>query len=362
MIWGVGLVKSEIARLTTELAALDAVAGFEHKVIARMADGLRALGLPTEIDHFGNLIASKRGTRGSPTAMVAAHADEIGAIVKSVDARGFLRFEKLGGTQDVMLLGRKVAVNGVLGVVGVKAGHLQWNGAALPRHSDMYIDIGADSAAEVAAMGIRIGDPIAYVGEVRSLGNGDRLCGKAIDNRIGCAVLLQLAAELRAVDLPGTVHFVVNTQEEVGWRGIQLVANRLKPDAALVVDTMPSGDTPDTDLERELGVRIGAGPVVTLMNGTFGSGHIMHAGMKRLLLGLAEAEGLPHQVAVYGGIGSDATTLHLVGEGIPTGIVNIPRRYAHSPVEVVDLNDAVNALHLLRVATLALATETVGWE
>ncbi len=354
-------MKTVLAQRIQELAALDGVAGFEQKVVARLAEAFEAMGVPTEVDRFGNLIAIRKGSRGSPSVMVAAHSDEIGAIVKSIDPRGFLRFEKLGGTQDLLLLGRKVSVKGVFGVVGVKAGHLQKGGAEMPRAADMYVDVGASCVEEVEALGIRVGDPIAYLSEVQPFSNPDLLCGKAIDNRVGCAMLLQLFEDLRGEDLPGTLYGVINSQEEVGWRGIQLVARRLMPDAALVVDTIPSGDTPDTDLYRELNVRIGAGPVIALMSGSFPNGYLMTPAMKELLLRLARQEGIPHQPALFPGSGSDAITLHMVGEGIPTGIVNVPRRYAHSPVEVVDLNDVVHAQRLLERATVALATETVGW-
>lgn len=354
-------MKSLLARRIQELAAIDGVSGFEQRVVDYMDGAFRSMGLPTEVDRFGNLVATRKGSRGTPTVMVAAHSDEIGAMVKSIDPRGFLRFEKVGGTQDPLLLGRMVSVNGVFGVIGVKAGHLQKDEAEQPTYRDMYVDVGASSPAEVEALGIRVGDPIAYISDVRTFSNPDLLCGKAIDNRVGCAMLLQLFEDLQGVDLPGTVYGVVNSQEEVGWRGVQLAGRRLNPDAALVVDTVPSGDTPDTDLQRELNISIGAGPVIALLSGGFPNGYIMTPAMKELLLRLAHEEGIPHQPALFPGSGSDAIMLHMVGEGIPTGIVNIPRRYAHSPVEVMNLNDAVSSLRLLRSATVALATETVGW-
>ncbi|MHB1005103.1 MAG: M42 family metallopeptidase [Chloroflexota bacterium] len=354
-------MKETFARLIQELAAIDGVAGFEQQVIAYMREAFAALALETFVDGFGNLVATRPGIRNTPTLMVAAHADEIGAMVKSIDARGFLRFEKLGGTQDALLMARKVSVSGVFGVVGAKAGHLRKNGAAALTHCDMYVDVGAANPQEVAALGIRIGDPIAFVGEVRRFANPDLLCGKAIDNRVSCAMLLRLLEDLQSVDLPGTLYAVVNTQEETGWRGIQLIASRLKPDAAIVVDTIPSGDTPDTDLETELNIRIGAGPVIALLSGAGALGYITHPGMKNLLISLAEQHGIPFQPALFPGSGSDAITLHMVGEGIPTAVVNIPRRYAHSPVEMLNLNDVVNAQRLLELAVRHLTEHQVTW-
>jgi putative aminopeptidase len=357
----VAAMKSVLTQRIRELTAIDGVAGFEQKVVDYMAEAFRSLGFPTEVDRFGNLIATRVGTGGGPSVMVAAHSDEIGAMVKSVDRHGFLRFDKVGGTQDPLLLGRMVRVNGVFGVVGVKAGHLQKAGFEPPSSRDMYVDVGARTPAEVEALGIHIGDPIAYVSELHPFSNPDLLCGKAIDNRVSCAMLLQLFEELRGVELPGTVYGVVNSQEEVGWRGAQIAGKRLNPDAAIVVDTIPAGDTPDTDRERELNVGIGEGPVIALLSGGFPNGYIMTPAMKDLMLRLAREEGIPHQPALFPGSGSDAIMLHMVGEGIPTAVVNIPRRYAHSPIEVMDLNDAVNGLRLLKSTTVALATETVGW-
>ena len=353
-------MKEAFARRIEELAAIDGVAGFEQDVVAYMAEAFRALELPTEIDRFGNLVATRGGSRGSPSVMIAAHADEIGAMVRSIDERGFIWFEKIGGTQDVLLPGRMVRVNGVFGVVGTKAGHLMKGAASeVPQASKLYVDVGTSSRAETEAQGIRVGDPIAFVGEVHRFANPDLMCGKAMDNRVSCAMLLQLFEDLQAIDLPGTLYGVVNVQEEIGWQGIRLVGAKLQPDAAIVVDTVPSGDTPDTDFHRELAIRIGGGPVIPVMSGDDRWNYIMPRAMKELMIRSAEEEGIPYQLALFPKSGSDAITLHMVGEGIPTAIVNIARRNAHSPVEVVDLNDVVNAERLLRQVAVALATEAI---
>ena len=352
-------MKEALARRIEELAAIDGVAGFEQDVVAYMAEALRGLGLPTEVDRFGNLVATRRGSRGSPSVMIAAHADEIGAMVRSIDERGFIWFEKIGGTQDILLPGRMVRVNGVFGVVGTKAGHLVKGAESeVVQASKLYVDVGTSSRAQTEALGIRIGDPIAFVGEVHRFANPDLLCGKALDNRVSCAMLLQLFEELQTMDFPGTLYGVVNVQEEIGWQGIRLVGAKLRPDSAIVVDTIPSGDTPDTDFHRELAISMGGGPVIAVMSGDNRWNYIMPLAMKELMIRSAEEEGIPYQLALFPRSGSDAITLHMVGEGIPTAVVNIPRRNAHSPVEVIDLNDVVNAERLLRRVAVALATGT----
>jgi len=160
----------------------------------------------------------------------------------------------------------------------------------------------------------------------------------------------------KAIDsqtLRGTIHGVVTVQEEVGLRGAQVVTYRLNPDYAIVVDTLPAAGTPDVSYTRELAIDIGAGPVIPLVSGSGGRGNIMHPAMKRLLLETAAAAGIPVQAAIFTQGNSDVAAVHLVREGIPAGVINIPRRYSHTPVETADLNDAAGALHLLELVARA---------
>src|SRR5438046_1163606 len=132
--------------------------------------------------------------------MLAAHLDEIGFIVKAVDERGFLRFDRMGGMGDGLLPCRRVSVKGHSGIIGAKSGHLlSEEQARVPVVADMYIDVGASSAADVAVMGIRVGDPVTFVGELAEFTGGDRVCAKAMDDRMGVAVLIQVLAELAGV-------------------------------------------------------------------------------------------------------------------------------------------------------------------
>ncbi|MGE5653575.1 MAG: M42 family metallopeptidase, partial [Bacillota bacterium] len=295
-----------------------------------------------------------------PSLMVAAHSDEIGCMVKSVEKNGYIRFEKVGGTIDSLLVGRQMCVNGHFGVVGVKAGHLmsEKERSEVKKHTELYIDVGVESAEEVKAMGIRVGDPITYWPDLQEFTNTDRICGKALDDRIGCAILLHIFTELKASDFAGTVYAVITVQEEVGLRGATVAAHRLNPDIAIALDTMPAGDTPDISTTKELPVLIGRGPVVQVMSGGGARGNILHPAMKRLLIGLAEEEGIPHQVAILPGGTTDASAIHLVREGILAAALTIPRRYSHSSVEVMDLNDAVNAKRM--VETLIRRLGNVG--
>ena len=147
-------------------------------------------------------------------------------------------------------------------------------------------------------------------------------------------------------------------QEEVGRRGAKMVTYRLHPTAALVLDTMPAGGTPDVSAAQDLSMRIGHGPVITLVSQGTRAGVIAQPAMRDLLLRTAEEHGIPYQRALFFGGNSDAASVHLVRSGVPTGIVNIARRYAHSPVETLDINDAIGALRLLDAVARSFSAET----
>lgn len=356
--WSADDEKEAIFALTAELAALDGPAGFEGPVVRRLVELLTPLADSVTVDRFGNVIATRHGRDGAgggPSLMISAHSDEIGGVVRAFEPDGMVRFERLGGVVETTLVGRRVRINGLRGVIGVRAGHVQAAAERLkaPSLRDLYIDLGTDSAAATRALGIAIGDPIAYESDVVRLANPDRISGKAIDNRIACALLIRLFTHLQGVALGGTIHGVVTVQEEVGLRGAQVVTYRLNPDYAIVIDTLPAAGTPDVHYTRELAIDIGAGPVIPLVSGSGGRGNIMHPALKRLLTETAAEAGIPVQPAIFTQGNSDVAAVHLVREGIPAGVINIPRRYSHTPVETADLNDAAGALHLLELIARA---------
>lgn len=193
-------------------------------------------------------------------------------------------------------------------------------------------------------MAISIGDPWVWLSELEQMTNPDRIVGKAIDNRISCAVLLQVMRELQGIELDGTLIALVAVQEEVGLRGAKVAAEHAAPDYAVVVDTFMSGDTPDVSYHREMPTGIGRGPVALLAT----TGHIAHAGVVRLMEQAAQRQGVAMQRAtVVGKANTDATPIHLAREGVPTAGLGLCRRYSHSPVETMDINDAVGAVKVL---------------
>jgi putative aminopeptidase FrvX len=344
-------LKNEVKTLLAELTAIPGISGQETLVVKRLVELLTPLADSVEVDRFGNIFALKKGSKPGPRLMITAHSDEIGAMVKSIEKDGYLRFQKVGGTLDPLLLGRQVMVNGHVGVIGVKAGHMQTpeERTRVVSSNNLYVDLGVNSAEEVRAMGIRVGDPIVYVAPLSAMGgNPDRVFGKAVDDRIGCALMVKLFEQLQDMDLAGDVYGVITVQEEVGLRGATVAAHRLNPDLAIALDTVPAGDTPDINTNKELPILIGHGPAIQVLSGgTGGKGFLLNPAVKKFIVDVAEEAGVPHQLAVFSGGNTDATAMHLVQDGIFAAALTIPRRYSHSPVEMLDLNDAIHALDLL---------------
>jgi endoglucanase len=340
-----------------ELTDLHAPPGAEQPVIARLRDLFTPLVDTVSVDHMGNLTATREGPLDSLHVVVSAHADEIGAMVASVEPEGFLRLLPLGGVQSRLLEGRAVWVGGQAGVIGARSGHLTPGsehglGTSI---ADLYVDLGVDSAAEVETLGVRVGDPVVVISELRNLA-GTRVAGKGIDNRASCVILLHLLRRLQSQSLSCRLTALVTVQEEVGLRGAQVAFTRLQPDLAIVVDTFPAAGTPDT---RHLAytARIGQGALITPSSGSGDSGFLMSRAVRDATIAAAQRAGVPYQIAVTGSGVTDAAAAHLAGGGIATLELKIPRRYSHSPVELVDLRDIAAVLGLIEELVLHPPTQ-----
>nr|WP_272495843.1 M42 family peptidase [Bacillus pinisoli] len=308
---------------------------------------------------MGNLYAYMKGKKPGPTVMVSAHSDEIGCVVRDIDDRGFLKIERTGGMIESLLIGRKVNVNGHFGVVGVKAGHLQTpeERKRIPSIYELYIDVGAQSREEVHQLGIQIGDPITYISEIEQFTNSELICGKAIDNRSCCILLLQLFKALHSErDFSGTLVGVVAVQEEVGLRGAKVATYKVNPDYAIVLDTIPCADTPDS-LNSGYPIGIGRGPVIPALAGGSIRGNLMSPQFKQLLIRYATELDIPYQLAVMTGATTDLAAVHIEREGVLAGAITFARRYSHSPVEVAHLRDFEQGFTLLT----KLITDIDNW-
>jgi endoglucanase len=345
--------KAELKTTLRDLSALHGISGFEQAVVRYTRDRVAGLVDEFDLDRYGNITATKRGRHKNPVLMISAHMDEIGFIVKGIEPTGYLRFDRIGGAGDGLLGCRKVEVNGRFGLIGSISGHLG-SAEMLARVtpiSELYIDVGASSAAEVASLGIRVGDPVSFVGDLAEFTGGNRVCGKGMDDRAGLAILIQSLVELKEETPFGCVQAVATVLEQVGHRGAAMAAYRNQPDYAIAIDGLPASDTPDLST-TDVSVTMGQGAVVLLANSTGAQnirGSIAHPAMKRFLIAAADDEHIPIQLAATVNRGStEAGLIHVSRGGIPTISVGVPRRYSYSPHEMIDLRDAVAAVRLIK--------------
>jgi endoglucanase len=330
--------------------ALDAPVGFEEPVLRAARDALARVCPRVEVDTRGNVYGWQPGTDPqAPLVMVTAHADEIGFLVTSLDPTGFLRFARLGHPNELVLAGQRVRVlsrtGPVEGVIGVKPAHILTPDEArrVPGPSELYVDVGATSAAELVEWGIESGTPMVLAGELVATRNARRCFGKCVDNRIGLVCLLEIAERLAASGAPAaTVVHVVTVEEEVGLRGAEVAARRVNPDVLLVLDTVPSGGTPDLR-PQELPWDIGEGPLLKVREI---KGLSTHAPLRALLRATAQAHGIPHRVIVDTAGITDATSAQQASGDIAAMVLALARRYSHTAVEMCDLGDAAALIEL----------------
>ena len=300
------------------------------------------------VDNFDNVIALKKGKLTSPKVMLAAHMDEIGLMVKTINKEGFLQFAKMGGIDDRILLAQKVIVytkKGPLqGIIGSKPPHIQKEEERkkIVTYDELFIDIGAESRENANSMGVAVGDPIGFDVKYSHIGK-DTVIGKAFDNRAGCAVMIETLNQLEKTDC--TIFAVGTVQEEVGLRGAGTAAFGVDPDVALALDVTVAGDVPGVR-EFDTSVKMGKGPALTVSD----SGLIANPKVLRWLREVAEAAKIPYQLET-GLLGTtDAARISLTRQGVPSGTICIGTRYIHSPVSMMSLTDAENSAKLTTAA------------
>jgi putative aminopeptidase FrvX len=298
-----------------------------------------------ETDVMGTVTARVKGTGDGPSVAIVGHIDEIGLIVTHIDEKGYLNFIGVGGWDPVILVGQRVEVTtkaGVIpGVVGKKPIHLlkDEERKRAAEMKDLHIDIGAKDGDEAKAL-VRIGDVAVIAGDPVELPN-DRVIARAMDNRLGCFVAYEAARLVaEAGGAPGDVIAVAAVQEEITFAGARTFAHAVRPDVAIVVDVTHATDAPGVD-EKENGTHpLGSGPVVE-------RGSTIHPVVSERLIEAAEAEAIPHTLSASARFtGTDADAIHISRSGIPTGLISLPLRYMHSPVELVQLDDVANGAQL----------------
>src|SRR5215203_3962849 len=329
--------------------------GYEQAAAAVFRDAASAFAEVTH-DSVGSTVARVKGTADGPLLAVVGHIDEIGVIVNHIDDEGFLWFGGVGGWDPVILVGQRVEVatrDGVVpGVVGKKPIHLlkDEERKKVPELRQMHIDIGAADGDEARGL-VRVGDVAVIAGEPVEYPNG-RIISRSMDNRLGCFVAFEVARLVaEAGGAPGDVAGVAVSQEEITFGGARTTAYSLRPDVAIVVDVTFATDQPGVD-EKELGKhKLGSGPVI-------GRGSTLDPQVFELLHAAGEEAGIPFTVQASARYtGTDADAFHISRGGIPTGVVSIPLRYMHSPVEMVQLDDVENAARLIAAFAQKLTSD-----
>jgi len=322
-------MKDLIKKLTEEYGP----SGSEHKVVQIIKEEIAPFVDEAKIDKMGSLVATKKGA--GARAMLAAHMDEIGLIVTHIDKEGFLRFSAVGGVSSFRLSGLRVAFsNGQVGVINLE----KVDDPARARMDRMFIDIGATSK-EDAESKVSIGDFAVFRQDFVDL--GDRVIAKAMDDRIGCAILIETAKRLKSS--PNEVHFVFTVQEEVGCRGAGTSAYAIEPDLGIAVDVTRTGDTPEA---ATMEVSLGKGAAIKVKD----SGIIAHPKVRSYLVETAKESDIPYQLEILEAGGTDAGPVQRSRGGVPAGVVSIPTRHLHSPSEMVDMGDVEACVRLLTAA------------
>jgi len=330
--------------LLEQLCRTPGVSGFEGDIADIMKHELKKTCHEVNQDNFGNVIG--RAGRGKKTIMLVAHMDEVGFMVKHIAKEGYLNFVEIGGLDDRILLTQRVIVKSkkgdMVGIIGSKPPHLQGaeDRKKPVKHEDMFIDIGAKNKKEAEKM-VEIGDPVIFEPNYGKIGK-DLRYGKAADNRIGCWALIKAMEKLKNAD--ATIYAVGSAQEEVGLKGARVAAYKINPDWAIAIDTTIAGDTPGIK-ENESSLKLGKGPAITIMEAS-GRGVITHPKVRDVMMKAAKAAKIPIQIDVLEGGMTDAATIYLTREGIPSGVVSIPTRYLHGPSGVFSMSDLENSVKL----------------
>lgn len=359
------------------LLEMPSPSGFEMDAQRLWAKEMAEFAPQVECDAYGNTWATiPAAIPDAPTLMIEAHADEIGFMVRHITKDGFLRVERVGGTDVAIARGRRVRFSGkkgdVMGITGNTAIHIRDDEGKVPKLWELYVDVGANSAKEVEKLGLRIGNVgVYYDGPV--LLNDSRLVCRALDNRLSGFILLLLAHRLadRAMKTkkpavakgkkastialpirPAWNIILANTvQEEVGCVGAGMLTYRLKPQAGICIDVTHAIDTPGLDAGRFGDIRLGKGPC--LAHGTAN-----HPLMVDRLEKAATTKKIPLQHEAVGrSTGTNADSIYKSRIGVPAALISIPLRYMHSPVETADLDDVKNVVTLLEAFIFSLTAQ-----
>lgn len=351
--------RHSFATMLQELVDVAGPPGHERAVREVMQKWVNPWSDEITTDRLGSLIARK-GLSG-PKVMLAAHLDEIGFMITRITEEGYLRFQTLGGWWSQVLPAQRVEVHTrkgkFLGIIGSKPPHLmpldeRKKGINI---DDLFIDLGLESRDEAEELGIRPGDTVIPYSPYTQMSNPNRAVGKAMDNRIGCAVVTEVLYRLsQGVRHPNQVFAVGTVMEEVGRRGAKTATAVVKPDVAFAIDVGIATDTPKIGF-TPTSLHLGKGPVLAL----YDAGHIAHQPLLQLARDVADEEGIPYQYEVVTRGGTDASHIHVHHHGVPTLTLGVPSRYIHSHTSVIDKRDVDHLVNWLVALTERLDRRTI---
>ncbi|WP_170007878.1 M42 family metallopeptidase [Bacillus fonticola] len=352
--------QDETLQMLKALTDAKGIPGNEREARHVMKEYIAPFADEVSTDGLGSLVAVKKGDENGPKIMVAGHLDEVGFMVTQIDEKGFIRFQTVGGWWSQVMLAQRVTITtkkgDITGVIGSKPPHI------LPPEArkkpveikEMFIDIGASSKEEAAEWGVTPGDMVTPYFEFTVMNNEKMLLAKAWDNRIGCAIAIDVLKGLQNEQHPNVVYGVGTVQEEVGLRGARTSAQMIQPDIGFGVDVGIAGDTPGVSSKDALS-KMGDGPQIVLYDASM----VSHKGLRDFVTGVADEKGIPYQFDSMAGGGTDSGAIHLTANGVPALSITIPTRYIHSHAAMLHRDDFENAVKLIVEVIKRLDRKTV---
>ncbi len=331
-----------VLKFAEELCVLDGISSRENKICEYIIDKIKGIENCTYfIDNLGNLIVEKKGNKVPRSKiMIDAHMDEVGLIVSYITSDGFIKFHNVGGINEKVLLGKTVKINDLTGVIGTRPVHLLAKDklSDIPKIEDLYIDIGASSKEE-AEKYVSLGDSVCFDSEWIEFGKDrEYVKAKALDDRLGCAVMLDMLLSESEYDLV----FSFSVQEEVGARGAAAVTNRIKPDYAIVLECTTASDISGIDEEKKV-CKLDGGAVVSFMDG----GTVYLKDLYDKAMKTAKDNGIKAQTKTMVAGGNNAGQIHKSACGVKCVAVSVPCRYLHSPSCVIKKSDVADVKDLI---------------
>lgn len=325
--------------LVKTLCDIEGVSGDEEKVREFILNDIKDYVSDINVDSIGNLTCLKKGKKvPNKKIMICGHMDEVGFIIKSISDDGYLKFAPVGGIDPKVMLGKRVKMGDVQGVIGIKAVHLTTleERKVVPAVSAMYIDIGANSKKEAEGK-VEQGSFFAFDSSIYEFGNRC-LKAKALDDRFGCAIMMELIKQ----DLEYDIHFSFNVQEETGLRGAMISAYNINPDIAVILETTTAADLSDVEKHKQV-CHLGSGPVISFMDGAT----IYDQDLFNMTTGIADKYKINWQTKSMIAGGNDSGAIHRTRDGAKTVSISLPTRYLHSSASVCNIDDMENIKKLV---------------